>query len=403
MTNINIRVVLMGDFEVYIESRKVGEQICKSKKGVALVQYLMLHKDETVPNFKLFEALWPEEESSNPENALKTLVSRMRVTLNTVLDGLGSCIVSTRGAYMWRVLPGMTIDFYEIEELLRELGNVTELTEDVKAKFKRLAGLYGGDLLQGHGAQCEWAVPRAVLLHGQYLKAVYHYCELLKKHEEFEEIVTIARAALDIDAFDERLHLELMNALMKTSRNNEALQQYKHVTNLHYRYLGVQPPAAIQEFYKQIMQVSRDLDFNMESIRNELKEQDEMRGAFVCEYTVFKEIYNLQIRNLERLGVPMFLGLVMISSVDGMPIPALKQHEIMQGLIVILKENLRKGDAITHFSPSQCALLLPTVNYETGNMVLERIKRMFYQRYPNSSIIFNFRVGPLGTEKNLRH
>lgn len=44
------------------------------------------------------------------------------------------------------------------------------------------------------------------------------------------------------------------------------------------------------------------------------------------------------------------------------------------------------------------ALLLPTVNYTTGNMVMERVKRLFYRKYPNSNIPFAYRVGPLNTK-----
>ena len=72
----------------------------------------------------------------------------------------------------------------------------------------------------------------------------------------------------------------------------------------------------------------------------------------------------------------------------------------MTGLLEILKRNLRKGDTITHFAPTIFALLLPTVNYTTGNMVMERVKRLFYRRYPNSNVVFNYRVGPLTSEKN---
>ena len=71
----------------------------------------------------------------------------------------------------------------------------------------------------------------------------------------------------------------------------------------------------------------------------------------------------------------------------------------MSGLLEILKQNLRKGDTITHFSPTIFALLLPSVNYTTGNMVMERVKRLFYRKYPNSNVAFNYRVGPLSSEK----
>ena len=141
----------------------------------------------------------------------------------------------------------------------------------------------------------------------------------------------------------QRLHLELMNALVKTNRNNEALMQYKHVTNLHFRYLGVKPPEGIQQFYKQIIQAGSSLEMNLDSMREELQEYGDVHGAFECEYAVFREIYNLQMRNLERFGTNMYLAMIMVSSMDGEPLDPLRLDDIMKGLAEILKERLRKG------------------------------------------------------------
>ena len=97
------------------------------------------------------------------------------------------------------------------------------------------------------------------------------------------EIIRASRVALDIDAFDERLHLDLMDALVKSGRNNESLQQYRHATHMYYRYLGSQPPAGIQEFYKQIITAGNELEMNIDIIRRELSEMGGVTGAFVCE------------------------------------------------------------------------------------------------------------------------
>ena len=42
------------------------------------------------------------------------------------------------------------------------------------------------------------------------------------------------------------------------------------------------------------------------------------------------------------------------------------------------------------------AMLLPTVNYETGNMVMERLEQMFYREYPARNITFHARISPMG-------
>ena len=48
---------------------------------------------------------------------------------------------------------------------------------------------------------------------------------------------------------------------------------------MYYRYLGSQPPAGIQEFYKQIITAGNELEMNIDIIRRELSE---MGGRIRC-------------------------------------------------------------------------------------------------------------------------
>jgi len=388
-----IRIQMMGTFAIYINERKIDLLVNKSRKGASLIQLLISHRGKSVPNNRLLSTLWSEEKSSNPENALKTLVSRLRTLLNQISPDLGSCVVADRGAYHWACLPGMTVDLYEIDRILGELTNV-ELTVQEKTKlYNELMNLYEGDLLQT-SEHNEWAVVEAAGLHEKYMAAVFGYIDLLKEQCLHKEIISVCRRALEVDNFHDRLHIELMTALIHMNRPGEALQQYKHVVELDYRYLGVQPSTELQEFYKHIVTAGKTLDFNLKAIRNELRENDK-KDAYVCEYAVFKEIYNLQMRNLERMGTTMFLAIIMVRPYDNQVMDNIRQNTIMNGLRDILAQNLRKGDIITRFAPAMFALLLPTVNYATGHMVLERVKRIFYRQYPNSNVVFDYRVGPL--------
>ena len=395
-----IRIQMMDHFLIFIDEKKTDHLATKSKKGAALIQYLILNEGAPVPNHQLLSTLWDEEKSTNPENALKTLVSRLRVLLNQIDPELGACIVSDRGAYHWECCEGMTIDLYEIEKIFEQLSEKNIPQAEQRRLYNLLLEKYEGDLLQ-HSEQNEWALAKATTLHNKYMAAVYAYIDMLKAKAQHADIVSVCRKALDVDSFDDRLHMELMSALIKINRTGEALVQYKHVVQLNYRYLGIQPSEELQEFYKQIVSAGKTLDFNLESIRNELRESSERRGAFVCEYSVFKEIFNLQMRNMERLDATMFLAIVMISPYNDKEIDPMRQDNIMNGLLEILRKNLRKGDIITRFAPTIFAMLLPTVNYNTGGMVLERVKRLFYRSFPNSNIVFNYRVGPLTSKEKL--
>lgn len=388
-----IRIQMMDTFAIYINERKIDLLVNKSRKGASLVQFLISHRGRPVPNNKLLSTLWSEETSSNPENALKTLVSRLRTLLNQISPELGSCLVADRGSYHWECLPGMTVDLYEIDQILERLEDKDLPEAEQMQLYGTLMGYYSGDMLQS-SEHNEWAVVEAAKLHERYVNAVLAYIELLKRKGMHKDIISVCRRALEVDNFDDHLHIELMMALIHMNRSGEALQQYKHVVEMNYRYLGVQPSEELQEFYKQIVTAGKTLDFNLQAIRNELRENDK-RKAYVCEYAVFKEIYNLQMRNLERMGTSMFLAIIMIRPYNEQVLDNIRQNCIMNGLLQILCDNLRKGDIITRFAPALYALLLPTVNYATGNMVMERIKRVFYRKYPNSNIVFDYRVGPL--------
>lgn len=120
--NDQIRIQMMDHFTIYINEQKADYLVNKTRKGVALMEYLILHQGQPTPNYRLLVTLWSEDKSANPENALKTLVSRLRALLNQISPGLGKCIVADRGAYHWETLPGMTVDVFEIEQIFDELA-----------------------------------------------------------------------------------------------------------------------------------------------------------------------------------------------------------------------------------------------------------------------------------------
>ena len=391
----SVRIQMMGNFLIFIDEQRVENPVSKSRKGTALMEFLVLHRGRPVPNQQLLSALWPEHSVSNPENALKTLVSRMRTLLNQMAEGLGACIVSDRGAYHWQVRPDMEIDALELMDLFDKVGTERDPAA-LRQIYTQILDLYKGDLYQT--GDLDGDAGFAQQLHNQYLSAVYSYIELLRKAEDYNEICAVCRIALEVDSFDDRLHIELMKAMISMNRTSDALVQYKHATNLTYRYLGAAPSPEMAAFYEEMNRSRQSLKFNLEAIRRELHDSSLDRGAFVCDYEMFKAIYNLEMRNLERLGTTMFLGIIMIGDSDDSSQSSMRQDAIMNSLIEILRDNLRKGDIITHFSPSVIALLLPTVNYNTGNMVMERIRQLFYKRYPNSNIPFRFRLGILGKD-----
>jgi DNA-binding SARP family transcriptional activator len=394
-----VRILLLGRFEISVNDGGICHFIARTRKGCALLQYLLLHRGRAIKYDDLFEALWPNENSTDPESALKTLVSRTRALLEKCSAGMAQCITSARGSYQWNDSFPCQVDLFEFERLCADLKNKDELTEQSRELYTKTLRLYRGDLLSD-STQEVWMTARGASLHDSYVHIAHRYLEMLKAVADYDEIIRVCRTALEVDAFDEMLNISLMDALVKSKRSNEALNQYKLATDLHIRYLGMQLPEGIQDFYRQIVKAGQALEMDINSLRTELKEYGESRGAFVCEYAVFKDIYNLLLRRTERTSNTIFLALFMISRSDGAPMEASVLNELMDHLLDVIKKSLRKGDIITQYNASQYAMMLPLQTYDNGRMVMERIKKMFYEDCAPPDVVCGYRVDLISDKGN---
>jgi len=71
-----IHIQMMDKFAIYINDQLEAQAINNSRKGMILIEFLILNRKRQVPNQKLLSTIWPEENSSNPAISLKTLISR---------------------------------------------------------------------------------------------------------------------------------------------------------------------------------------------------------------------------------------------------------------------------------------------------------------------------------------
>ena len=387
-----IRIQLLGGFSVTVGQVCHENLAQKSKKGVSLLTFLILQQGRPVAFQRLMRELSGARRAERPENAFKTLVSRLRATLASLAPGLEGCIVSERGAYRWQPLPGVQADVLEFLSLAGAREGETD--EQAAQRCARALALYQGDLfLTGdlvNGAQ------ESSFLHRLWLETVYAYIGLMQAREAYNEIVRVCTQALRIDELDETLRIDLMHAMVSLGRTEDAQREYGKVTRLSRQLLDAEPSEDLQESCRQLFRAGTELKFNLDSIRNELEARDRQRqGPLFCEYEVFQEIYHIQMRNLERLGSTMFLGVLTIGAMKG-EISAVARESAMAGLTEILRKNLRKGDIVTRFAPDIIAVLLPTVNYSTGGMVMERIEHLFGEEYPSRTVVLHHRISPLG-------
>lgn len=390
----NVEIYMLGQFSIIVDGQDILARLGNSKKKIQFLQYIIINMDAKYTNQNLFEQLWPADGASNPESSLKTLVSRLRQDFRAF--GLNSLISTKNGVYRFNREICSFIDIYRFEELAVRSLSYTTLTPEAESVFEEILSLYKGDLLQDADA-ASYIVHNSMHYHNLYLKSIYLYLSLLSKLKKHYDVIRVARKALEIDEFDNNINLELMSALLALNMKTEAMNQYNYTLDLHYTQLGTKPSDDILDFYKELIRMEHDSNASLNIISEELENDVDDFHAFVCDYSIFKDIYRINMRNLSRVDISILLGVITLSpsgritSDDSL----LLQNKAMNTLQETLRCSLRKGDTISRYGPSQFAVLLPSADLKTGTMIMERIKSNFYQNNTLPNFVFTYKIKPL--------
>ena len=389
-----VAVTMLGGFRIRVDGNVLTDEINRSQKLWNVLCYLIAHRERTVPQSEFIELFWPEENSANPTNALKTLLYRVRSLLEPLFGEGLEPILSQRGAYAWNPAIACEMDVDRFELLCRRAQDTALPAQKRMALYEEVAEMYRGDYLPKLANQM-WVVPISAHYHALYLEAVKEYADLLEHAEKFETMAELCTRASQLDPLDESLHTLIVRALLRQGKDSAALSHYEKATDLLYRNLGVRPSEELRALYREIMDVEERLETNLEVIQANLREAAQRPGAFVCEYGFFKEAYRLEARRSARSGACVHIALVTVSLPDGGVPPLGVLNTTMDQLLEVLVHNLRRGDVVSKYSGAQYVVMLPAANFEDSTMVVERIVNAFYRQHRRNFLKITYRIREL--------
>ena len=389
-----VAVTMLGGFRIRVDGNVLTDEINRSQKLWNVLCYLIAHRERTVPQSEFIELFWPEENSANPTNALKTLLYRVHSLLEPLFGEGLEPILSQRGAYAWNPAIACEMDVDRFELLCRRAQDTALPAQKRMALYEEAAEVYRGDYLPKLANQM-WVVPISAHYHTLYLEAVKEYADLLEHAEKFEAMAELCTRASQLDPLDESLHTLIVRALLRQGKDSAALSHYEKATDLLYRNLGVRPSEELRALYREIMDVEERLETNLEVIQANLREAAQRPGAFVCEYGFFKEAYRLEARRSARSGACVHIALITVSLPDGGVPPLGVLNTTMDQLLEVLVHNLRRGDVVSKYSGAQYVVMLPAANFEDSTMVVERIVNAFYRQHRRNFLKITYRIREL--------
>lgn len=393
MEQCGLEIRMLGTFALRSGASDINDGENRSRKVWVLLAYLLYHRGRTIPAEELAALLWRDEEgSSNPLNALKTTLHRVR----TMLEPLGSelaLIVRKSGSYAWNTQVPLTLDVDTFEALCKSGAQAGDDALRLALYLQALA-LYRGDFLPKLSAAA-WTVPIAAYYHNLYVQTVLETLRLLEDGGRREEGVALCRKAMVLEPYSEALYRHLMRGLLACGQPEDVVTVYENMSELLFFNFGVMPEAETRAVYQKAVRTVNDHTVSLGTVQEQLKEPDTGKGALFCEYDFFRVLYHAEARSIARSGDTIHIGLLSVSGEPGMELPKRSLAHCMKNLETLIRCNLRKGDVFSRCSVSQFILMLPQANYENSCMVCHRIVKAFARQYPHSPASISQSVQPL--------
>ncbi|NLL38268.1 MAG: SARP family transcriptional regulator [Clostridiales bacterium] len=387
-----IIIKTLGNCSIACRDKIISDKDVSSKKFWTALGYLVINRYRPIPQSELVDILYPGDESNNPGNALKTLIHRIRRTLEA-LEYVDSrrLILNVRGAYKWSADLPCEIDLESFENLCNRAFYSLMPDEDKIEYLLAALDIYKGDFLPMLRLKT-WTTPIILKYKSMFRKALDNAINLLEEKGDFETLVSICRHALKIDPYDERLYSCIIHSLVELGKNKEALKEYNLMSNLFYNQFGISPSNDLKKLYREIIKSVKIVETDLSIIQDDLTEAADISGAFFCEYEIFKDIYRLEVRASSRIGGSIHLGHLSLAAKPGSD-PSIKSlNYYMDKLKECITFSLRRGDVFTRYSISQFIILLPSNTYESALSVMRRLSRKFHSEYPRAPFIVDSSV-----------
>jgi len=242
-----VKVYTLGRFGVGLYDKPLSFSRKTPRRLIGLLKALVSFGGREVPEQKLIDALWPDEEGDAAEHALTVALHRLRRLLGDthallVEDGT----VSLNREHVW-------IDALEIEPVFAVAEDA--LARSDQAAFdqavKTLGALYKGQFLPAD-TDAPWSVSMRERLKARFVQFVNDYGERLECSGRWDESADWYRRGLAADDLSESFYQGLMRCHLETGRCAEGLSIFRRMRQILSVTLGIQPSPRSEALHRSL-------------------------------------------------------------------------------------------------------------------------------------------------------
>ena len=246
-----LRIELFGGLRARPEGRPAVE--FQRRKSSSLLAYLALNLDHNNARGMLIELFW-DTPVHLANKSLTEALRALRQQLHAPGNPEDAYIVVRRGFARLNAAT-TTTDVMEFDGCLQRAETADNPDAQLDALIQAVA-LYKGPLLPG--LYDEWALFEQERYSVRYRAALQDTVRLLTAAGKFEKALDFALLAVSASPDVEQCHYDLMRLYLKLGRPHEARLQYRRLTRILRRDVGVSPSQEVKELRKLIRRELRD-------------------------------------------------------------------------------------------------------------------------------------------------
>ena len=234
-----VKIRCLGQFLVELDGAPLSFPAKTPKKLLLLLKAIVSFGGKEVPERKLADALWPDEDGDTAHQSFNTALHRLRKLLgknDLIRHREGR--VSLDPTRVW-------VDAFVFE------SQSAAAPGPIHAQTMRAINLYRGSFLPDDD-DAHWAFSTREMLRTRYLELVSSAARRFEQEGRHEEALDLYRRGIEADELAETFHQGLMRCHHQVGRTPEALDAYRRMRELLDRVHGVQPSPATEELYRKL-------------------------------------------------------------------------------------------------------------------------------------------------------
>ncbi|MEG0721667.1 MAG: hypothetical protein RR446_07965 [Lachnospiraceae bacterium] len=131
--------------------------------------------------------------------------------------------------------------------------------------------------------------------------------------------------------------------------------------------------------------LKQGIAIDMKRISDDLREQEQIFGAFCQSYEEFKTVYRFVERSLKRSESSSYIILFTLTDMNGDFPPLAEREKPMESLSQVIQMSLRMGDVFSQYSSGQFLTMVPNTTEQDADRIAKRIQELFYQKNPEKN------------------